>query len=146
MLDGQFYVMEFVKGRIFEDVRLQDLPTEAERREWSGHLHFLDQTFRPCIEIHTYDDSHFRPPSPAGSQPSKPLPTSLPFRRPSSSLIFLPPSSPNRNPNHPTALLLSSTSLVNRLPSLLFRTSKPPLKGSNRSFSTRTTRLRWKAS
>lgn len=30
----EFYIMEYIEGRVFEDVEMPDLPSDEERREW----------------------------------------------------------------------------------------------------------------
>lgn len=46
-----FYVMEFLKGRIFTDVRMLDLPFE-ERREWYVNLFIYILSKKNLIKIH----------------------------------------------------------------------------------------------
>lgn len=75
VVGAEFYVMDYVQGRIFEDVRLKVIPRE-ERRE-----------MYVCPLLSSLSGQELTP-YPAGWPPSKPSPSS-------------PPSRPKRSPSRP---------------------------------------------
>ena len=85
VVGAEFYVMDYVQGRIFEDVRLKVIPRE-ERRD-------MYVPARPFISIGSSADTL---PLPAGWPPSKPSPSSPPSR---------PKRSPSRAHSHPLSLI-----------------------------------------